>query len=155
MKINLIIFRPPIKITSKQDGKLIGKIIEPFMCTRFVMQLSNSEGKEKYRIDANSLQCGIGWRGSVFGKCYEIFFPIFRFDNPSIDLESADGYIHKKHTACIEEEEIEDAEAIEVNFPKDSSDEDKFLLICTGINIDYRFYEQNPHEIVSEAKLEG
>jgi hypothetical protein len=143
-------------ITSKLPGdKPLAKLIEPFFCTRFVVSLTDPSGNEKFRVDSSSLQCGIGWRGSLFGKCYEVIFPIFRHDNPSVNFEAADGFITKKHSACAIDEEVENAEDVEVHFPKHATAEDKFLLVCLALNIDYRFYEQNPHEITSEARLEG
>ncbi len=118
------------------------------------MNIKDESGKEKYRIDANCHQCGIGWRGSAFGKCYEVFFPIFKMENPSRGMDAADGVIHKKLSACEVEKQIEDAEAVEVSFPKDATKEDKFLLICAALTIDYRYYEENPNEVESEAKIE-
>jgi hypothetical protein len=83
-----------------------------------------------------------------------VTFPIFRHDNHSRGVDAADGFILKKNSACELEKEIEDPQTIEVVFPKDANKEDKFLLICTALNVDYRFYEENPNEVESEAKLE-
>jgi hypothetical protein len=147
------LFRPEIIIKRVNPERKIGAINEPSDCYNFLLNISDQTGKDKYCVNARCTQCGVGWRSSVFGKCYEVFFPIFEAG----DLSKEVGLIHKKHTACENpenEEEIKDAEAVEVNFPKDATKEEKFLLMCTALTVDYRFYEENPNEVESEAKME-
>jgi hypothetical protein len=150
-----LIRNPDIVLKYVNKEKEFARIIEPFTCYDLEMRILDNAEKEKYRIFAHGNQCGISWRGSVFGRCYEVYFPIFSSNNPSINKEGADGMIHKKHSACIDDDNYESPEAIEVLFPKSSTPEDKFSLICLALCIDYKYYEENPHEVQSEAKLEG
>jgi hypothetical protein len=102
------------------------------------------------------VQCGICWRGSVFGQCYDVFFPVFFQDNPSQSIEAADAILHKKRAACKNVNDvITDPDTIEIIFHENFTPEDKFSLICVGLCIDFRFYEQNPFEVQSEVGLEG
>jgi hypothetical protein len=142
-------------VKANSPSKIIGTVHEPFSCSHFTLQLKDDKEKDRYRIDASCCQCGIGCRGSIFGKCYQVFFPIFSASNPARDLDGSDGLIHKRHSACSKDDDFVNPEAIEIVFPEKATAEDKFMLICIGLLIDYRYYEENPHEVQSEAKLDG
>ncbi len=149
----IIKFRPEIVVKRLNPERKVGSIKEPDDCYSFVLNIADESDKDKYCVNASWKQCGVSWRSSTFGKCYEVFFPIFKAG----DLSKEVGLIHKKHTACQNPEnevEFKHAEAVEVIFPKDATNEDKFILICTALTIDYRFYEENPNEVESEAKME-
>jgi hypothetical protein len=129
-------------------------INEPIECNRFLQIITDPNKNEIYRMDINYNQCGVGCRGSAFGKCYEVFFPIFKPDNPSRHIDAADAYIHKRHTACKEEPFIENPEAVEIVFPRSAKSNEKFIILLLGILIDYKFYEDNPLEVTAEPELD-
>ena len=155
-QVEYYLTRPDITIFHK-DGT-IGVIKEPKSIWNILYKIydGNSDPKSddyKYRVVASCFQYGVGWRGSIFGKCYETRFPIFHKNNDKSDIGFRDGLITKKFSACAKDDNLKYPEALEIIFPNDATPEDKFLLICVALTIDYRFYEINPNEIQSEAKL--
>lgn len=90
---------------------------------------------------------GICFRNSLLGKCLETFFYVYKSDNDSKLEGYKDGLITKKFSACANDDNLEYPEAMEIIFPDDAKVEDKFLLLCVGVMIDYLFYNTNPNEL--------
>ena len=131
--------RPEMTITLVDNGKFIGKVRNPFTIFDPVFEVYNQNGQFRYLVDASCCQCGLLCANNFFGKMSEVIFPIYNGKGGT-----QVGSIIKKSAEF--QEMVTDADSYNVNFPNDASPEEKLLLICLGLFIDYIYFEVSPSD---------
>ena len=70
------------------------------------------------------------------------YYPIYKAERTDYNYKQSDGYIKKLFAGV--QEFISDADNFELVFPETATPDEKFMLICCVLMIDYRYYEINP-----------
>lgn len=130
-------------------GKILGVITEPETTYKNkVFQIFNDKKELLFTIDSDYFQMGVCWRNSLYGKCQETVFPIYKCNNKG-DKDSGnirDGLMTKKFSACASENNLDYPDALEIIFPDNCTYYEKYLISMCGLLIDYRFYEIDPRD---------
>lgn len=119
--------------TERRNKKFIGSVREPFTCCDKDAEINDEAGHIKYRMVGDCCQMGLCC-GSSAEKLVEIEFKIMR--------NGEQVGIMKKMTATMGEY-FSKADSYKIAFPVDATPEDKILLICAGLLIDYQFFERD------------
>lgn len=138
------LFRPEMKVYFKQNDQYIGKVVDPFSCCDAVFNMYSANNDLRYGVKTTACQCGICCRNGC-GMCSEVKFPIYNAKNNNWIPENKDGQI-KKVIKNFVKEMISDADNFEIIFPTDATPEDKLLMICMTLMIDYRYFEDNGNQ---------
>ena len=131
--------RPEMTITLVDNGQSVGKIRNPFTFFDPEFEIYNQNGQLRYFVSASCCQCGLLCANNFFGKMSEVIFPIYNGKGGG-----QVGSIVKKGAQF--QELITDADSYNVNFPSDATPEEKLLLICLGLFIDYIYFEVSPSD---------
>ena len=131
--------RPEMTITLVDNGQSVGKIRNPFTFFDPEFEIYNQNGQLRYFVSASCCQCGLLCANNFFGKMSEVTFPIYNGKGGG-----QVGSIVKKGAQF--QELITDADSYNVNFPSDATPEEKLLLICLGLFIDYIYFEVSPSD---------
>ena len=131
--------RPEMRVSLTDNGQCIGKIINPFTFFDPEFEVYNQNGQLRYFVSASCCQCGLLCANNFFGKMSEVTFPIYNQRGGG-----QVGSIVKKSAQL--QELITDADSYNVNFPSDATPEEKLLLICLGLFIDYIYFEVSPSD---------
>jgi len=128
--------RPEMTVTFVEDGKneYIGKIRDPWTCCNIVNEIYDKDNNLKYKIEASCLQLGFHFKLPC-DACETIDFDI---KTPSGEVIST---IQKRSPGCLASA-ISDADNFSVNFPANASKEDKALIMCCAMFLDYRYFEE-------------
>ena len=115
----------------------IGKVLEPFSCGPTLL-IYGKDGKVRWKIYGEYCQCGFWARNISVGKCYEVDFWIYDYDDDFSNTKPV-GNIHKVFKGL--NELVSDSDAFILTFPKKANAIERIMLIGAVIMIDYRFYE--------------
>jgi len=128
--------RPELTVTYVEDGKneYIGKIRDPFSCCNIVLDVHDKDSNVKYNVDGSCCQIGMHCKGP-FECCETIDFDI---KIPSGDTVAG---IQKKSPGCAKAA-ISNADNFSLNFPSGCTKEDKALLMCAVLFLDFRYFEE-------------
>ena len=133
--------RPEMMVTFSESNQPLGKIKQPFTCCDPKITLYDNDGDLKYTIHADCCQCGILCASNFFGKMSEAVFNIYKSNNLT---EPPCGTIIKKSANFAEL--ITTADSYQINFPPESTPNDKMNLIAAGLMIDYQFFEEKAED---------
>ena len=125
--------RPQLNINLSTNNEYLGKIREPCSCCDIKMETYDKNKTLKYLIIGNCCQYGLCC-GSSAEKLAEIQFKILR-NGQSVG-------IMKKLTSSYGEY-FSKADSYKITFPLDATPEDKMLLICAGLLVDYQNFEKD------------
>ena len=120
------------------EQKYIGKVKEEFTCCDPLFTIKDGNGSPVFVITCDCCQCGFLCRSNFCGKLSEVKFSIFDVKNQS---GSPVGSIVKR-VAQNAGQLFSDADSYDVNFPVNSSPQEKFSLICCALMIDYQYFEE-------------
>ena len=125
--------RPHMNIKLEESKKIIGRVSEPFTCCDRDVDIYDELGNMKYRIVGNCCQIGFCC-GSTAEKMVEIEFIIFKNGEEVGSI--------KKMNATHLGEYFSKADSYKIAFPLDATPEEKILIICAGLLIDYQNFEK-------------
>jgi len=123
--------RPEMTVTWNLGGqaRTIGTVFDPFTCCNPQLNIYNAEGRELLRFVGNCCQCGFHC------KCYKVEIDMYR---PGNDIPCGALIKTEKFSSCIT-----NADTFNIFFPKDSSPEEKMLIIAATLMMDYQHFEDN------------
>lgn len=124
--------RPHLDIKLAQNNEYIGKIKEPCQCCDIQTEIYDKTKSLKYRVIGNCCQYGLCC-GSSAEKFAEIQFKIIK-DGQTV------GIMRKLSSSLGEY--FSKADSYKISFPLDATPEDKILLICSGLLVDYQNFER-------------
>ena len=124
--------RPHMDIIFNENKKLIGRVREPFTCCDRDAEVLDEVGNLKYRIVGSCCQMGFCC-GSSAEKLIEIEFKILKNGEQV-------GFMKKMNSSFGEY--FSKADSYIIAFPVDATPEEKILLICAGLLIDYQNFER-------------
>lgn len=125
--------RPTLDINLSKDNSYLGRIREPCTCCDIKTEIYDKNLERKYLIIGNCCQYGLCC-GSSAEKIAEIEFRIKK-NGQTVGMM-------KKLSATMGEY-ISKADSYKISFPVDATAEEKMLLICAGLLIDYQNFEKN------------
>jgi hypothetical protein len=121
------------------SNQFSGRVHEPFTCCDPRFEVFDSSNNMKYFLEANCCQCGIFCRGTICGKMSDVVFPIYNGNSDIVDPQNQVGTITKKYSGFANS--WLDIDTFNIEFPLNSTPDDKFNLIMTAVMIDYLLYE--------------
>ena len=137
--------RPEMNIKLAKDKKTIGKIIEPFSCSRVLIDTRNESNEPLYKFDIDRTQPGISCRAFTCGAIESVDFPIQKINKQTGEYE-IDGEIKRMGRSYDEAVIGSDADCYDIVFPKDATAEEKLLILSTTLLIDFRYFEDTEEE---------
>jgi hypothetical protein len=128
--------RPEMKVTCVENGKeeFIGKIVDPFNFCNLQVNLYDTMGNCRYKIEGSCCQLGL-WCKLPCEPCQTIDFDI---NNQIGDKLST---MQKKSAGCLASA-LTDASNFSVTFPPNATKEDKALFLVACIFLDFRYFEE-------------
>ena len=126
-------FCRPVMDIQLATGQYLGKIRDPCTCCDLKTEVYDKSNNFKYEIVGDCCQVGLCC-GSAAEKITEIQFNILR--------NGQNVGIMRKLTSSMGEF-FSKADSYKITFPLDATPEDKMLLICAGLLIDYENFEGN------------
>jgi len=129
--------RPEITVTYVEDGKneYLGKIRDPWTCMNIVNEVYDKDNNLRYNIEGSCCQIGMHCKGPL--ECCEKID--FELKVPSGDIVAG---IQKKSPGCLAAM-VSDADNFSVHFPANCTKEDKALIMCAVLFLDFRYFEEN------------
>lgn len=125
--------RPRMDIYFEENKKYLGSVREPFTCCDKDAEVYDENHNLKYRMVGDCCQIGLCC-GASAKKMAEIEFRIQR--------NKEDVAMMKKMSSSLGEY-FTKADSYKISFPVDATPEDKMLLICAGLLIDYQYFERD------------
>lgn len=128
--------RPEISVTYVEDGKseYLGKVVNPWTCCDIELEIFDKDNNKVYTIDGNCCQLGLHCSGPC-DACQTIDF----------EIKTAGGEIvsslQKRSPGCVAAM-VSEADNFALNFPAKSTKEQRALLLCAVLFLDYRFFEE-------------
>jgi hypothetical protein len=128
--------RPEITVNWVEDGKneYLGKIRDPFNCCNIILDIHDKNDNIKYKIDGSCCQIGMHCKGP-FECCETVDFDL---KIPSGDTVAG---VQKRSPGCLKAM-ISDADNFAVHFPAACTKEDKALIMCAVLFLDFRYFEE-------------
>lgn len=120
--------RPAIVISSADTNKQIGKIMEPCNGCDPQYVCYDKDDNIKYIVKINCCQCSL-----ICCKCSDAVCDVYKGNS----MEKQEGNFIKYYS-CMEV--INNAGTWNVRFPSDATGDDKILLICACLFIDYKYF---------------
>lgn len=132
--------RPEMTVTWVEDGKseYVGKIRDPWTCFNIVNEIYDKDNNLRYLVDGSCCQIGMHCKGPL--ECCETID--FDIKTPSGEVVST---LQKRSPGCAKAM-FSDADNFAVNFPANATKEDKALLMCTTLFLDFRYFEEKPNK---------
>ena len=124
--------RPTLDINLSKDNSYLGRIREPCTCCDIETEIYDKNNELKYIIVGNCCQFGLCC-GSSAEKLTEINF--------KIKSNGQNVGVMKKLSSSMGEY-FSKADSYKIVFPNDATPEEKMLLICAGLLIDYQNFEK-------------
>ena len=115
----------------------IGKVKEEFTCCDPLFTIKDGNGSPVFLVTCDCCQCGYCCRCNFCGKLNEVKFLIFDCKNQGNPVGSI-----VKRVAQNAAQLFSDADSYDVNFPVNSTPQEKFSLICCALMIDYQYFEE-------------
>jgi hypothetical protein len=133
--------RPEILVTWTENGKdeYLGKIRDPWNLCNLLVDIHDKNNDIKYKIDGSCCQLGLFLKGWPCDPCQTIDFDI---KSPSGETVS---HLQKRSQGCFKAA-ISDADNFSVFFPPNATKEEKALIMCSVIFLDFRYFEENPNQ---------
>lgn len=134
----LCLNRPTIFVDYSEDGQEtnIGKIVDIFNCCNYDFSIYDSNGEKMFRITADCCQCGIWCKGcGGCGPCEKVDFKVLDKNGKEISK------IQKKNKDCLKSM-LTDADNFGVDFTPNMTWEERSLLMCAALFIDYMMFEE-------------
>ena len=125
--------RPELDIRLSGNNEYLGKIREPCTCCDIKNEIYDKDNKLKYMLHGDCCQYGLCC-GASAEKIAEIQFVIIR-NGETVG-------VMKKLTSSMGEY-FSKADSYKIAFPVDATPEDKMLLICSGLLVDYQNFEKD------------
>ena len=130
--------RPHMDIILQKNRLKIGSVREPFTCCDKDAEVYDKDGNLKYRMIGDCCQIGFCC-GSSAEKIVAIEFKIVGSDGNYVGMM-------KKMGASGPSEYFSKADSYTISFPSGATPEEKMLLICAGLLIDYQNFENDTSE---------
>jgi len=138
--------RPKFICKSYQDQEVLGEIFEPYQCFDTLFKIINKSKVETFDIHVDCCQKGIVCRKFPCGKYSEVRFNIFKGNvKEKKDLLEVNsfGNIIRRIPKNVENSVVTESDNFEINFPPESTAEEKLLILGSTLLIDYRFFESH------------
>jgi len=135
--------RPELNVKLSKGNKEIGKISEPFSCSRVIVNTTDEKGDMVYKFDIDRTQPGISCRAFTCGAIESVDFPI---QNVKLGDNVIDGEIKRMGRSYDEAVIGSDADCYDIVFPKKATAEEKFLILSSTLLIDFRYFEDTEEE---------
>jgi len=131
--------RPEITVTWVEGGRneYLGKIKDPWNWCDLLVTVQDKNNEIRYKIDGSCCQLGMHCKAPC-EPCQTIDFEI---KSPGGDNV---GHLTKKSQGCFKAM-ISDSDNFAMTFPANATKEDKALLMCAIIFLDFRYFEENPN----------
>jgi len=128
--------RPEILVTYVEDGKAeyLGKIRDPWNCCNIVLDVHGKDGNIKYNIDGSCCQLGMHCKCPC-DSCETIDFDI------KLPSGTTVANLQKKSPGCLKAM-VSVADNFSLQFPNNCTKEDKALLMCAVMFLDFRYFEE-------------
>lgn len=128
--------RPEITVTCIEDGKnqFIGRIREPWDACDIVLDVHDKNGNIKYKVVESCCQLGLCCNCPC-KPCETV-----RFDITLPSGEKVANLIKKTPGCCTAM--VSNADNFTVEFPQNAPREDKALLMCAALFLDFRYFEE-------------
>lgn len=129
--------RPYINVSyvEKGNSEFIGKIYFPYNCCDYFFEIYDKNNTKRFTISANCCQCGLLCMGYPCETCETVEFVIHGNDS------SVESRLTKKNKNCLKSA-ISDADNFGVSFTPKMTWEDRSLLLCATLFIDYMLFEE-------------
>ena len=82
--------KPEVTIISN-TGKILGVIKEPKTTFKTKTFIINDMENDIYSIEPDYFQLGVCWRNSLYGKCREVYFPIYSLNKQKKSEKSVEN----------------------------------------------------------------
>lgn len=128
--------RPEMLVSFGGSKQPLGRIKQVFTCCDPEFNIYDNTGTLRYIIHGDCCQCGLCCANNFCGKLSEVIFNLYS----SEDRTKPIGSIIKKSATTAEL--VTSADSYQVNFPVNSSAQDKMLLIVSALMIDYQYFEE-------------
>ena len=136
--------RPEVEVTYIENGqkRRLGRILNNFTCCDYSFKIYEGDSTSHlYRVNASCCQCGIICKCPC-KPCREVDFELYGNNKGKEELI---GSIRKVWGGLIKEL-FSNASNFTILFPNNSTWEQKALLLCTMMFIDFRYFENSEHE---------
>jgi len=132
--------RPELTVRYVEDGKdeYVGKIKDPWTCCNVVNEIYDKDNNLKYIIDGSCMQIGMHCKGPL--ECCETID--FDIKTPSGEVVST---LQKRSPGCAKAM-LSEADNFAVHFPANATKEDKALIMCCVLFLDFRYFEEKPQK---------
>ena len=125
--------RPHMDIRLQESKQYLGRVSEPFTCCDKDAEVYDENNNLKYRIVGDCCQFGFCC-GPSAEKLVEIEFKIVRNGEQVAMMKKLSSSLGEFFTK---------ADSYKISFPNDATPEEKMLLICAGLLIDYQYFEKD------------
>jgi len=122
-------------VPNSTGDNFVGKVIDPCQCGNIILNVYNNQHALAYTIDGSCCQLGL-WCKFPCEPCQSIDFSIKGADG--VDLGTQ---IKKKSPGCLVSS-ISDADNFSLTFPPGCTKEDKAVLMCAVLFLDFRHFEE-------------
>lgn len=139
--------RPQIKLYYKEKNVYGGKIMEPCSVFSPYFHIFDSDGLIKYTININCCQYGFCCRNNCCGSLVEAKFLIY--EGPDFSKHHVGQIVRKVNGKNL----ISKADTFSIEFPPSATPNDKMLMICAVLMIDYLYYSESPSQKEIEKEL--
>lgn len=125
--------RPEYEVRNNNNN-VLGKIVLPFSFGDTRYKIYDDKDKLKFLVDTEYCQPGILYPKNCCGYMPEVYFDIYSENNENEKI----GFIERRPGEFKEFMHVLDC--YQIVFPKNSSFEDKFLLICSVFSIEKEIF---------------
>ena len=134
--------RPEMLVSYIEDGssQFLGRIKDPWNCCDLVLDVFDKDGNMKYKIDGSCCQLGLFCKWPC-EACETIDFDI---KTPSGDRIAG----LQKRTPGFLKAMLSNADNFSLQFPHNATAEDKALLMCAVMFLDFRHFEEKSKGIL-------
>ena len=131
--------RPEMLVSYVEDGKneYVGKIKDPWTCCNVVNEIYDKDNNLKYIIEGSCMQIGMHCKGPL--ECCETID--FDIKSPSGEVLST---LQKRSPGCAKAM-FSEADNFACHFPANATKEDKALIMCAVMFLDFRYFEEKPN----------
>lgn len=137
--------RPEMLVSFGGTKQPLGRIKQMLTCCDPLFNIYDNTGSLRYILHGDCCQCGLCCANNFCGKLSEVIFNLYSSENRTNPI----GSIIKKGATTAEL--VTSADSYQVNFPANSSPQDKMLLIVSALMIDYQFFEERASENVNSG----
>lgn len=134
--------RPEMLVSYVENGSssLLGKIKDPWNCCDLVLDVFDKDENLKYQINGNCCQLGLCCKWPC-EPCQTIDFEI---RTPSGDRIAG---LQKRSAGCMKSM-LTNADNFSLQFPHNATAEDKALLMCAVMFLDFRHFEEHHRGLI-------